>query len=115
MSTTNGVFVLRAGSQVAHWDGLEVRLAFAPQIMDGQPYVHALDLKKTLQPLVLGAPMSFLRTNLTIVIDPGHGGEDSGAKSVLGYRYEKEFTLDWARRLGSLARHQRVAGVPDAH
>ncbi len=102
LSTTNGVFVLRTGSQVAHWDGLEIRMAFAPQMLDGQPYVHVLDLKKTLQPLVLGAPMNFLRTNPTIVIDPGHGGTDSGTSSVLGYRYEKEFTLDWARRLGAL-------------
>ena len=102
LSTTNGVFVLRAGSLLAHWDGLEVRMAFAPQMQDGQPFVHVLDLKKTLQPLVLGAPMCFLRTNLTIVIDPGHGGTDSGASSVLGYRYEKDFTLDWARRLGAL-------------
>jgi N-acetylmuramoyl-L-alanine amidase len=77
-------------------------MAFAPQIMDGQPYVHTLDLRKTIQPLVWGTAMSFLRTNLTIVIDPGHGGEDSGARSVLGYRYEKEFTLDWARRLSLL-------------
>ena len=100
LSATNGVFVLRVGSQVAHWDGLEVRLAFAPQIISGQPCVHTLDLKKTIQPLVLGTPMSFRRTNLTIVIDAGHGGTDSGTKSVLGYRYEKEFTLDWARRLG---------------
>jgi N-acetylmuramoyl-L-alanine amidase len=102
LSTTNGVFVLRAGSLVAHWDGLEVRMAFAPQILDGQPYLHALDLRKTIQPLVLGTSMSFLRTNPTIVIDPGHGGTDSGAKSVLGYRHEKEFTLDWARRLAPL-------------
>jgi N-acetylmuramoyl-L-alanine amidase len=102
LSTTSGVFVLRAGSQVAHWDGLQVRLAFAPQIMGGQPCIHTLDLKKNIQPLVLGAPMSFLRTNLNIVIDPGHGGEDSGATSVLGHGYEKEFTLDWARRLGFL-------------
>ena len=102
LSTTNGVFVFRAGSLVAHWEGLELRMAFAPQIQDGQPYLHALDLKKTLQPLVLGAPMTFLRTNPTIVIDPGHGGTDSGARSVLGYHYEKDFTLDWARRLASL-------------
>jgi len=102
LSTTNGVFMLRVGSQVAHWDGLEVRMAFAPQLVDRQPYVHALDLKKTLQPLVLGVPVQFMRTNLTVVIDPGHGGEDSGTKSVLGHRYEKEFTLDWAQRLAWL-------------
>ena len=102
LTTTNGVLELRIGSQVAHWDGLEVRLAFAPQIMEGQPHVHTLDLNKTVQPLVLGLPMNFLRTNLTIVIDPGHGGEDAGTSSVLGDRHEKEFTLDWARRLGAL-------------
>jgi len=102
LTTTNGVLVLRSGSQVAHWDGLDVRLAFGPQITDGQPYVHTLDLKKTIQPLVLGTPMDFLKTNLTIVIDPGHGGDDSGTSSVLGDRSEKEFTLDWARRLGSM-------------
>jgi N-acetylmuramoyl-L-alanine amidase len=102
LGTGNGVFAFRVGSLLAHWEGLELRLAFAPQIQDGQPYLHALDLKKTVQPLVLGTPMSFLRTNLTIVIDPGHGGTDSGTKSVLGYQYEKEFTLDWARRLAFL-------------
>lgn len=102
LSATSGVFVLRAGSQVAHWDGLEVRLGFAPQFLNGQPYVHALDVKKTLEPLLTGSCLSLLRTNPTMVIDPGHGGQDSGTKSVLGYRYEKEYTLDWARRLGSL-------------
>jgi N-acetylmuramoyl-L-alanine amidase len=102
LSTTNGVFVLRTGVQMAHWDGLECRLGFAPQMVEGQPFVHALDLKKTLQPLIGGAPMSFLRTNPTIVIDPGHGGDDSGTKSVLGNRFERDYTLDWARRLGAL-------------
>lgn len=102
LSTTGGVFVLRVGSQVAHWDGLEVRLGFAPLILSGQPCVHALDLKKTLEPLVAGSYLGFMKTNPTIVIDPGHGGQDSGTTSVLGYRYEKDFTLDWARRLRSL-------------
>jgi N-acetylmuramoyl-L-alanine amidase len=37
-----------------------------------------------------------------LVIDPGHGGENAGTKSVLGDRYEKEFTLDLARRLQGL-------------
>jgi N-acetylmuramoyl-L-alanine amidase len=102
LSTSGGVFVVRAGSQVSYWDGLEVRLGFAPQMINGQPCLHALDVKKTLEPLVKGAFLSGLRTNPTIVIDPGHGGQDSGTKSVLGYRGEKDFTLDWALRLGSL-------------
>jgi N-acetylmuramoyl-L-alanine amidase len=102
LSTTGGAFVFHTGSQVAYWDGLEVRLGFAPQMMDGQPCVHALDLKKTLEPLVIGSGMNCFKNNPTIVIDPGHGGQDSGTKSVLGYRSEKDFTLDWARRLGPL-------------
>jgi N-acetylmuramoyl-L-alanine amidase len=102
LSVTNGVFVLRTGLQLAYWNGVELRLGFAPQMIDGQPFLHTLDLKKTLQPLIGGAPMSFLRTNPTIVIDPGHGGDDAGTRSVLGNRYEREFTLDWARRLESL-------------
>ena len=102
LSTTNGVFVLRTGRQLAYWNGVEYPLGFAPQMIDGQPFLHTLDLKKTLQPLIGGAAMSFRKTNPTIVIDPGHGGDDAGTKSVLGNRYEREYTLDWARRLESL-------------
>jgi N-acetylmuramoyl-L-alanine amidase len=102
LSATNGAFILRPGSQVAHWDGVEVRLGFAPQMMGGQPHVHVLDVRKTLEPLLTGSGLSLPKANLTMVIDPGHGGQDSGTRSVLGYRYEKEYTLDWARRLGSL-------------
>ena len=100
--TTNGVFVLRIGMPFAHWDGVQFWLGSAPRMIDGQPFVHALDLKKTLQPLLGGASMSFLQAHPTIVIDPGHGGGDAGTKSVLGDRYERDYTLDWARRLAAL-------------
>ncbi len=99
LKTSNGVLVLQGGSQAAYWDGAEVRLGFAPQFIEGLPYVHSLDLKKTVQPLV-GLSGRGLKTNPIIVIDPGHGGENPGTKSVLTRRYEKEFTLDWAQRLG---------------
>jgi len=100
--TSNGIFALRTGTQFAHWDGVEFWLGFAPQMIDGEPYVHALDLKKTLEPLVFGSSLGFLRANPTIVIDPGHGGTDGGARSILGDRHEREFTLDWAQRLAGL-------------
>ncbi|WP_256992534.1 N-acetylmuramoyl-L-alanine amidase [Paenibacillus sp. XY044] len=41
------------------------------------------------------------RNVYTIVIDPGHGGEDPGATAVNG-RFEKEFTLSMAQALASL-------------
>lgn len=102
LSTPGGVLVLWAGSQSVYWDGLEIRLGFAPQVLGGQTCVHAIDLKKTLEPLARGPGASLLKTNAILVIDPGHGGADSGAKSVWGSRCEKEFTLDWARRLEPL-------------
>jgi N-acetylmuramoyl-L-alanine amidase len=81
---------------------MELRLGFAPQMIDNQICVNALDLRKTVQPLLNADSIWPARTNRIIVIDPGHGGEDAGTKSVLGSRYEKEYTLDWARRLAPL-------------
>jgi N-acetylmuramoyl-L-alanine amidase len=102
LNLTNGSLVLRGGSQLAYWNGLELWLGFAPQMIDNQIFVNALDLKKTVQPLLSAGAMYATRTNRLIVIDPGHGGENAGTKSIIGNRYEKEFTLDWARRLASL-------------
>jgi N-acetylmuramoyl-L-alanine amidase len=60
-----------------------------------------LDLQKNLEPLLCEPPLA-LPTNGVIVIDPGHGGSNVGTHSVLDGRFEKEFTLDWAKRLKPL-------------
>lgn len=97
-----GSLVLHAGSLLARWNGLELHLGFAPQMIGGQPYLHTLDLQKTIQPLLgVGFDPAAERDPI-LVIDPGHGGTDSGTKSAVENRYEKEFTLDWARRLQGL-------------
>jgi N-acetylmuramoyl-L-alanine amidase len=102
LATATGMLLLRPGSDSAEWHGVELRLGFAPRMVHGQPFVHALDLEKTIEPL-LSRPRERRRgAQRVIVIDPGHGGEDAGAPSVLGGHYEKEYTLDWARRLGRL-------------
>jgi N-acetylmuramoyl-L-alanine amidase len=60
--------------------------------------LHSLDLVKNVEPLL--HPLVFPeRTNRIIVIDPGHGGANLGTRSVLNGSYEKEYTLDWAKRL----------------
>jgi N-acetylmuramoyl-L-alanine amidase len=41
-----------------------------------------------------------------VVIDPGHGGENTGTHSVLPHLVEKQLTLDWALRLEPLLRQQ---------
>jgi len=93
--------VLAIGSREASWNGLSLHLGFQPEIIDGQIFVHGLDLQKTVEPLLSGPPLAF-GTNRTIVVDPGHGGINAGTISVVDRRPEKEFTLDWARRLKPL-------------
>ena len=99
--TSNGVLVVQVGSLAAYWDRLEFRLGFAPQIIGDQVFLHALDLRKNVEPLVRGVT-GLAKTNRVIVIDPGHGGADPGAHSAADGRWEKEFTLDWATRLAGL-------------
>ena len=94
--------MLTAGSQFARWDGLDLRLGFAPQLIDGRIYVHGLDLRKSIEPLLRGEPRVAVASSPVLVIDPGHGGENAGTRSVLGGHYEKEYTLDWGQRLQNL-------------
>jgi N-acetylmuramoyl-L-alanine amidase len=98
----NGVMVLGIGSLGATWNGIEINLGFEPQFIDGDVFLHGLDLQKNLEPLLCVPPISFPQTNRVIVIDPGHGGSNTGTHSVLDGRFEKEFTLDWATRLKPL-------------
>jgi N-acetylmuramoyl-L-alanine amidase len=101
LTTSNGVLVLQANSRVARWNDLELHLGFEPQLIDDQPFVHVLDLKKNVEPLLREFAVVD-KTNRVVVIDPGHGGSNQGTTSVLDGAHEKEFTLDWAERLGSL-------------
>ncbi len=101
LQSTNGVWVLTVGSRVAHWDGLELHLGFAPWLLDGQLMVHALDVRKNLEPLLCGNGQPALQRGL-VVLDPGHGGRNTGTRSVADGRWEKDLTLDWAQRLASL-------------
>ena len=102
IGSSNGVMVLAIGSREAAWNGIEIHLGFGPQIIDGQIFVYGLDAQKNLEPLLCGPPLALPPANPVIVIDPGHGGMNSGTHSILDGRFEKEFTLDWALRLAPL-------------
>jgi N-acetylmuramoyl-L-alanine amidase len=101
LKTANGVLVLQIKSLIARWNGLEFHLGFEPVLIGGQPFVHTLDLEKNIKPLLRQFEIP-ARTNRVLVIDPGHGGKNTGTESVFGNANEKEFTLDWARRLARL-------------
>jgi N-acetylmuramoyl-L-alanine amidase len=101
VGSQHGTMVLGIGSREATWNGVELNLGFPPEIIDNQVFVYGLDLQKNLEPLLLGQPLAF-GTNRVIVLDPGHGGANSGTICVLDGRPEKEFTLDLARQLKPL-------------
>lgn len=92
---------LTLGSHTATWNGIEFWLGFAPKVRNGELLVHGLDLEKHLRPLLLPA-RSLSLIHRTVVIDPGHGGENTGAKSVIRSAFEKDYALDWAKRLAPL-------------
>jgi len=99
ITTAGGVFTFHLGSTVATWQGVQLWLGFVPRLIDGQPALHALDVQKNLVPLALNTNPIALAQQHVIVIDPGHGGENGGTRSVVGRGLEKEYTLDWAQRL----------------
>lgn len=102
LETGRGPLLMKMGSHAVRVGGIEYWLGFAPKLIHGLPYVHALDARKTLQPL-LAAPQTPVTDNRrVVVIDPGHGGKDSGAKSMANGEYEKNYALDCARRLQRL-------------
>lgn len=102
VSSKQGILVLALGSREAAWNGVTFHLGFPPESIDGQIFVHGLDLRKNFEPLLTDVPLNFSGTNRVIVIDPGHGGINGGTVNLFDRRAEKEFTLDWAKRLAPL-------------
>lgn len=101
LQTSNGPMTLKMGSHAIRYAGNEIWLGFTPKLIRGLPYIHSLDARKTLQPL-LAPPFRLEGACRTVVIDAGHGGKDGGAKSCLNGELEKMYTLDCAKRLERL-------------
>jgi N-acetylmuramoyl-L-alanine amidase len=73
----------------------------------GTLWIRADDLNKTIAPVLHQPPLAASVSLRTIVLDPGHGGADTGARGLSGH-VEKEWTLDVARHV---ANHLADAGV----
>ena len=101
LRSSSGDMIFTIGSRDVFWNGRLIHLGFDPEMVDGEVFLHGLDLEKNLEPLLCEPPLKF-EADKVIVLDPGHGGMNSGTISVLDRRPEKEFTLDLARRLKPL-------------
>ncbi|MFZ4395455.1 MAG: N-acetylmuramoyl-L-alanine amidase family protein [Kiritimatiellia bacterium] len=96
-----------AGHRGVSLDGVSVFLHLPPRDASSNDLrdVARVDYETMLQPILLATagPPATLR----IVLDAGHGGEDSGARSVAPQVREKDVTLDIARQV---AAHVTAAG-----
>lgn len=78
------------------FNGIKINYLFVPVFSDNQALVSEKDFNFVLEPLFrsYSIPKQSLKT---ILIDPGHGGEDPGA---VGKKYkEKDITLQIAKKL----------------
>jgi N-acetylmuramoyl-L-alanine amidase len=89
------------GSRRALWDRTAVYLGFEPRLLEGRVEVFHRDVEKTFVPLLTSAT-AIPQALRSIVVDPGHGGTNWGTRAITGNAYEKDLTLDWARRLKPL-------------
>lgn len=103
--TDLGPLVVKHGTRRASVDGVEFWLGFAPVKRNGEIFLHPIDLAANLEPF-LSTEMRMTDTRGVVVVDPGHGGDNPGTRSLLYQRVEKDFTLDWARRLKPLLEEQ---------
>jgi N-acetylmuramoyl-L-alanine amidase len=80
-------------------NGLPVYLGFLPKKSSDALYLSQSDFHQVLQPIMTPQVFEGRPQYRRIVIDPGHGGNDSGARNEDYGLEEKMLTLDVAKRL----------------
>ena len=91
---------LTLDSREAVVNGVRNWLCFPVIAQDDKFLVSRIDLAKTIEPQLRPQMIVPKGQVKTVVLDPGHGGSDKGARSPLGT--EKVFALDVARKLRPL-------------
>ena len=101
LSSAAGRIVLEGESREAELHGLRVFLGEPALWRKGVFYIASIDLDRFVAPILRPGQIA-VRPLRTIVIDPGHGGQDTGTQNKAGKLDEKTVTLDVARKLQRL-------------
>ncbi|MDR2436436.1 MAG: N-acetylmuramoyl-L-alanine amidase, partial [Puniceicoccales bacterium] len=104
----NGVELLfRPQSRVFHANGILMPLGFPTETRAGKLCVTHSDYVSHIHPFFAKQRRNTAQ-NVIIVLDPGHGGRDSGASSATGLK-EKIITLDICKKIAQLLTNKGYA------
>ena len=78
-------------------NGISFLLSYPVVRVGGEAVVSRVDLCKLIDPVLRPAHIGTAEDFHTVVIDPGHGGRDSGSPGLA--THEKIYTLDLSKRL----------------
>ncbi len=84
----------QAGTSEFFINGVRFYSDYPLLVRDQENYISALDVAKIVEPVLRPNKISGAREIDTVVLDPGHGGEDSGTAGPWGN--EKKYALDVA-------------------
>lgn len=95
---SQGRFVFKPGTRRADFQGRAVWLHREPIRVGRRWAITEADVETVVGPLLRPGPVLARARAATVMLDPGHGGRDEGARGV-SPRPEKDLTLDLARRV----------------
>lgn len=87
----------KVGEQDIYINNIKFSLSFPVVESGGKALMSVIDLAKLIDPVLRPKYISRKNKITTVIIDPGHGAHDSGAKGVYGY--EKDYALNLGLRL----------------
>jgi N-acetylmuramoyl-L-alanine amidase len=93
------VMRLRIGAEEVRINNVKFMLSVPLAEVEGQGFMSRVDLAKLIDPVLRPSRIAQDLFD-TVVIDPGHGGHDSGGPGMFGN--EKDYALDVGLRMGSM-------------
>jgi N-acetylmuramoyl-L-alanine amidase len=101
LSTSGPARIVRS-EVVSAQAGQQAKLQIELESTTAELFTTTISPPTSAPPAIRGTLEPKQTGKFVVMIDPGHGGMNVGTHSLTDGRFEKEFTLDWARRIQTL-------------